>query len=296
MCTRSMACCRRLCAQVAPSASAWITPTCCFVACVRRASESVKLSDRCAGSRVCCRRLASDGRDSVAGRPDFHRPSALTVERRGCRPVVVLGSEPLRAVVVAGTGRAPSCASDDAAPPSPPCFFNRVLEGGERASPVGTSSEVGGGRPDPTGGQVVGQPVVPAAHPTHWPMRRVPAVWVLFARPTMASGEARAQAQGGAAPAVGPARPPHAPVVRTRAARRSRDTRLVTCCLVRAQAHDAEKRGARRAEHRAPCGLRMLPASPHAHLAVQACTRGMAATAAGTNYITSGFMTSTNFF
>jgi len=38
----------------------------------------------------------------------------------------------------------------------------------------------------------------------------------------------------------------------------------------------------------------MLPASPHAHLAVQACTRGMAATAAGTNYITSGFMTSTN--
>ena len=68
--------------------------------------------------------------------------------------VVALGSEPLRAVVVAGTGRAPSCASDDAAPPSPPCFFNRVLEGGERASPVGTSSEVGGGRPDPTGGQV----------------------------------------------------------------------------------------------------------------------------------------------
>lgn len=210
--------------------------------------------------------------------------------------VVALGSEPLRAVVVAGTGRAPSCASDDAAPPSPPCFFNRVLEGGERASPVGASSEVGGGRPDPTGGQVVGQPVVPAAHPTHWPMRRVPAVWVLFARPTMASGEARAQAQGGAAPAVGPARPPHALVVRTRAARRSRDTRLVTCCLVRAQAHDAEKRGARRAEHRAPCGLRMLPASPHAHLAVQACTRGMAATAAGTNYITSGFMTSTNRF
>ena len=40
----------------------------------------------------------------------------------------------------------------------------------------------------------------------------------------------------------------------------------------------------------------MLPASPHAHLAVQACTRGMAATAAGTNYITSGFMTSTNLF
>ena len=95
--------------------------------------------------------------------------------------VVALGSVPLRAVVVAGMGRAPSCASDDAAPPSPPCFFNRVLEGGERASPRGASSEVGGGRPDPTGGQVVGQPVVPAAHPT-----QVPAVWVLFARPTMA--------------------------------------------------------------------------------------------------------------
>ena len=40
----------------------------------------------------------------------------------------------------------------------------------------------------------------------------------------------------------------------------------------------------------------MLPASPHAHLAVQACTRGMAATAAGKNYITSGFMTSSLFY
>ena len=40
----------------------------------------------------------------------------------------------------------------------------------------------------------------------------------------------------------------------------------------------------------------MLPASPHAHLAVHACTRGMAATAAGKNYITSGFMTSSTIF
>ena len=36
----------------------------------------------------------------------------------------------------------------------------------------------------------------------------------------------------------------------------------------------------------------MLPASPHAHLAVQACIQGMDATAASKDYITSGFMTS----
>ena len=100
---------------------------------------------------------------------------------------------------------------DDAAPPAPHVFVIESWKVVNALCPRGASSEVGGGRPGPTGGQVGGQPVVPAAHPTHWPMRRVPAVWVLFARPTMASGEARAQAQGGAAPAVGPACPPRAP-------------------------------------------------------------------------------------